>query len=408
MENRGDTRRAGTPEPPEPVRPAQPRPIVECPQCGAPVELPAYAEGAVCGFCGSALTRVPHVAAMTVPSGERQALRSVGCSQCAGPLDAFEGRRILVCEHCGVRVAVLEHGGLSRWHFPCRLTRLQAAEAGARWLAEFPDLAEDVRTARLAEARLLYAPIWEHRGLIAGWEFGYKFKTKNVLIPATTPALFGQSLFGSRLLGDEHERLEMQVVKEDARQPHLQERRFFQAATDFGAFGATRPRITGRELMLPLLAGEIEPGASVLEATGDGHEVAEAGRRAALNPVSGNHATDTHLFSLRESTALLYYPMWVLRYERGNRTAHVVVNGRDGSINAGVAPASNRKARLLLAARAAGLIVAATVFAWLAVAWRQGRNSMVALAVIVSIAAILMIWRFRPVREVEYREPFSS
>ena len=182
----------------------------------------------------------------------------------------------------------------------------------------------------------------------------------------------------------------------------------FLMATDFGVFGATRPRITGRELMLPLLAGETEPGATVLEAQGDGHEVAEAGRRAALNPVSGNFASDIHLFCLRESTALLYYPMWILRYERGNRVAHVVVNARDGSINSAVAPASIRRAKLQLAGQAVVMAVMVAIFAWLAVTWRQGRNSMVALAVIVSIAVIYMIWRFRPVREVQYREPFSS
>ena len=306
-----------------------------------------------------------------------------------------------------MRVAVLDHGGFSRWHFPCRLTRIKAAEAAARWLADFPGIAEEVRTARLAEARLLYAPIWEHKVLIAGWEFGYKLKTNNVAM-GTGESPLGRSLLGGGLLGEEQVRLEMQVVKEDARQPHLQERRFFQMATDFGVFGATRPRITGRELMLPLLAGEIEPGATVLEAHGDGHEVAEAGRRAALTPVSVNFATDIHLFCLRESTALLYYPMWVLRYERGNRVAHVVVNARDGSVNAAVAPASIRQAKLRLAGEVVIMAVMVAIFAWLAVTWRQGRNSMVALAVIVSIAVIYTIWRFRPEREVQYREPFSS
>jgi DNA-directed RNA polymerase subunit RPC12/RpoP len=384
-----------------PARPGTPGPVVECPQCGAPVDLPAYADGAVCGFCGSTLARLRPITQTTkaeTPGGERQALRSVRCAQCAGPLDAFEGRRILVCEHCGVRVAVLEHGGFSRWHFPCRLTRLQAAEAGAGWLADYPGIVEEVRTARLAEARLIYAPIWEHKALIAGWEFGYKLQAKNVLVHVDTPSVFA----------GEQERLEMQMIKEDARQPHLQERRFFQAATDFGVFGATRPRITGRELVVPMLAGEIESTAGVLETQVDGREVAEAGRRVALLPVSGSFATDTHLFCLRESTALLYYPMWLLRYERGNRTARIVINGRDGSINAGVAPASTRPQVVLLAARVAGLAALAVVSAWLAVAWREGRNSMLALAVIVSVAAILMVWRFRPVREVEYREPFSS
>ena len=90
------------------------------------------------------------------------------------------------------------------------------------------------------------------------------------------------------------------------------------------------------------------------------------------------------------------------------RVARVVVNGRDGSINAGVAPASMKKAKLQLAGQVAVMVVMAVVFALLAVAVRQARTPMVALAVIVSVAAIYMIWRFRPEREVQYREPFSS
>jgi len=400
VETGSDTKAEWTGGAPAPAlaAPARTNAVTECPQCGAPVDLPSYAEGAVCCFCGSTLTRAGWAAKPAASSGERQRLRSVKCTQCAGPLNAFEGRRILACEHCGVRVAVLEHGGLSRWHFPARLSRLHAAEAAAQWLAEYPGVDEEVRTARLAEARLVYAPIWEHKALIAGWEFGYKLKAQNVVVRLDRPSYFGEEPQG----------LEMQMVREDARQPHLQERRFFQPATDFEVFGATRPRISGRELMLPMLAGEVEPSATVLEAEGDGHDVAAAGRRAALLPASGNYATDIHLFCLRESIALLYYPMWLLRYERGAKTAHLVLNGRDGSVNAAVAPASKRRAVIMLAAELALLIAAACVFVGLAVAWSRGRNSMVALAVIVSIAAIFVVWRFKPVREVQYREPFSS
>ena len=202
--------------------------------------------------------------------------------------------------------------------------------------------------------------------------------------------------------------MQPQVVREDVQEAHLQERRFFLEATDFGKFGATRPRLTGRELLLPMFAGEIDPNAGVLDTSSDPDKFSATGRAACLAPVSEASWTDDHLFCLRESTALLYYPMWVLGYQRGNRGSHIVVDGRDGSINAAVAPASNRKRVALLVTQVAFLGILAAIFIWLAVARPQARDSMVGLAVIVSVAAIVLVWRLRPLREVEYHEPFSS
>ena len=100
--------------------------------------MPDYADMALCAFCGSTLVRVRESGAMgeagvtrlapataaTASAGtptasaaapEEQVLRSVQCSQCAGPLSVREGRRILVCGHCGVRAMVRQHGGISAW-----------------------------------------------------------------------------------------------------------------------------------------------------------------------------------------------------------------------------------------------------------------------------------------------------
>jgi len=377
-------------------RPA--RPAFECPQCGADVEMPGYADAAICAFCGSTLTRPRRTGEGAAPTGEKRSLRSVQCSQCAGPLSAFEGRRILVCDRCGVRVAVLAHDGFSRWWFPCRLTKVEAAETASRWLAEHPGIDQAARSSRLLEAQLIYAPIWEHKVLVAGWEFGYKMVTKAEAVHRGIP--------GS--LREEETRLELRTVKEGVKEPYLQERRYFEAATDFASFGGRRPRLTGRELMLPMLAGEIEPGATVLAVQGNAETVAETGRMIALQPMSGAHSLDAHLTSLRESTALLYHPMWVLLFRAGERYSKIVVNGRDGSVNSAVAPASNRARLALLVARVAALAVVVAVLVTLAATRSQGRSSLVAAAVIVSLVAVVMVWRFKPVREVEYHDVFSS
>jgi hypothetical protein len=391
---------------------------ISCPQCGAPVVMPGYADAAVCAFCGSTLTRERELGAAShslaasalketaqaVSAPDEEVLHSVQCSQCAGPLSVREGRRILVCGHCGVRVAVKEHGGFTRWYFPPRVNRLKAAAAGAAWLRDYPGVARHARDARFLDAHLIFAPIWEHKALLAGWEFGHVLKTETELVPMGISIGFGSML-------DEEEgggRLELKLVEKGVKEPRLQERRYYQAATDLEALGAIRPRFTGRELLLPLLAGELDPSATVLEAEGTAAEAGATGRAVALAPLSGAMSPDSHLFAFRESLALLYYPLWVVRFEAGDRICRVLVSGRDGSVNSAVAPGDNSRRVRLLALQVAAMAIVVAFLVLLAVTQKSGRVSMVAAAVIVSVIAILSTWRFRAVGEVEYHEPFSG
>ena len=352
---------------------------------------------AVCAFCGSTLAR-EHVRSLEAAPDERpeeQALRSVQCSQCAGPLSAREGKRVLACAHCGVRVAVLEHGGLSRWYFPARVDRNAAAVVGAAWLRDYPGVAKEAREAHLVEARLLYAPIWEHKVLAAGWEFGYQARTRVVV--ARHP-----------LTGETDESMKLELLHQGMQEPRLQERRFYLPATDFGALGATRPRVTGRELLVPLLAGELDPAAIVLKAGGAVSEVVIGGRSAASQPLSGALRPEIHMFLFRETAALLFYPLWSLRYRQGDRYCRVVVDGRDGTVNSGTAPADQRKQVAGLVAEMGALMVAAAVLVYFGVTLQQLRTPLVAAAVIVSMAAVVLGFRFRAEKEVEYHEPFSG
>ena len=241
-------------------------------------------------------------------------------------------------------MAVRPHGGVSRWYFPVRVDRREATAAGVEWLRRYPGIAQRMRSARLVEARLVYAPVWEYRTLLTGWEFGHKVRTQLELV---TPPM---SLGSGSGFHSEGEQLELQLVRQGVKESRLQERRFYQAAADFEALGATRPRVTGRELLLPLLAGELDPGATVLQASGDGmawRAWAEVGAAAPLWCGLPN----SHLFTFRERISLLYYPLWVARYQAGHHSCKIVVDGRDGTVNSAVAPADDRRQLIALAAQ---------------------------------------------------------
>jgi hypothetical protein len=306
-------------------------------------------------------------------------------------LSVFEGKRVLVCDHCGVRVAVLEHGGLTHWYFPARVDRTRALAAGTAWLEDYPGIAVEMRDAQLVEAKLAYAPIWEHKVLTAGWEFGSQHRTRVVV--GRNP-----------LTGEVDDTMELRLLHEGVQEPRLQERRHYLAAVDFGKLGACRPRITGRELLIPLLAGEIGSSALVLEAQGDPSMVVEGGRAAAQSPLTGAIDPEVHLFLFRETVTLLYYPLWLLRFRHGDAYSRVVVDGRDGTVNSGQAPADQRKLVAVVVAKLVGLAIAVALLIYFGATFKPGRVPLVVVAVILSAVAVALGIRFRPEKEVEYHD----
>lgn len=111
---------------------------------------------------------------------------------------------------------------------------------------------------------------------------------------------------------------------------------------------------------------------------------------------------------LRESTTLLFYPLWLLRYRDGNRLHRMVVNGRDGTVNSATAPAAVAEQVAPLLAKVASMAVVVAFLVWLGIERGAVRVPALVAAVIVSVVAVLMARRFRVQREVEYHEPFSS
>jgi hypothetical protein len=377
--------------------------VTTCPQCGAPVALPDYADLAVCPFCGSNLRRsrpevdewdshAPAVSSAAPDAHQEQVLHSLSCPQCAGPLSVRAGRRVLLCGHCGVRVLVRGENGLSRWLFPQTVNKVQALGAAARWLKHYPGISRRVRDIPVNHANLVHIPIWEHRALAAGWESGTKLRTRYRLVGDQE--------------GDEH--LDLDLTEEPFDDPHLQERRFFKPACDLDALGASRPRFSGRELLLPLVAGEVDPSSTVIEPQGTASQIAESGRELALRPTAGAADMQSRMTLLKESVTLLYYPLWLVDYQAGGESYRIVVDGHDGEVNSARAPAREGRLTPLLGARIAALVAVAIAALWLGSVWDGARVPTVLTAVIVCVAVVLLVLRSPGGGKVEYHEPFSS
>lgn len=318
-------------------------------------------------------------------------LRSISCPRCAGPLQGRDGDRVIACAHCGTRFLTRLADGYARRYFPAKVERLQAVGAGARWLWEHPDAPSDIRDSAFVEAHLLYVPIWEVRAHVVGWEFGKKLRNRTEIVK----------------VGDE-DVLQNKLVEEAVEEGFFGERRFYQEAADLDVLGMGRPHITGREFTLPYLVGELERGAAVLESNGDLPAVRVRARESFLRPPTGMVARDTRLFLLKESAALLYYPLWTLSYRYRGRLYEMVVDGRNGRVHAARAPADNRRRIALFLASYTILAgaLAAAVSVW--GAWERMGEPALYIMVLVLVLAAGAFARFRLIREVEYHEPFSA
>ena len=328
-------------------------------------------------------------AVLELPSA---ALRSISCPRCAGPLNALDGVRLLSCARCGTPFVTSTPGGYSRRYFPCKVEQLQAVGRGSAWLEAHPDVPKDIESAVFTEANLLYVPIWEVGATVVGWEFGKRVRLRQRVVE----------------VGDQ-EVLQQEMVDEAVADPTLSERHFYQQAADLSALGMGRPHIAGREFTLPYLVGELEPGAAILEAD-DG--LPEAQRRAAESfrtPPGSATIRDLHLFLLRQTSSLIYYPLWSLRYRYQGRLYAMTIDGRSGVVHSARAPADNSRRLVGLVAACVLLAIALAVYRW---AWDGLRAvsgpATAAVLLLIVASAVSAFWRFRLVREVEYHEPFSA
>jgi hypothetical protein len=325
-----------------------------------------------------------------LPDAARLRLRSVSCPACAGALRAEDGERLLQCDRCGSRYLAAAEDGFSRRYFPNQVERLQAVGKGTRFLLEHPGMPNDIKESAFVEAHPVYVPIWEVRAYVVGWEFGKRTRSRL-----------------TKMTGGDEEYPTMEVVTEGIQEGFLAERRHYQAAAELATLGIGRPHVTGRDFSLPYASGELERGAAVFGANRDHAEVVARARKAFLRPPSGTGSRGARLFVLKETTTLLYYPLWSLRYRYRGRLYEMTLDGRNGVVHSARGPADNdRRLALLLAMYAALAIAVALSVASLSADEIARQASFYTLLVTGALTGGAY-WRFRLVREVEYHEPFS-
>lgn len=316
-----------------------------------------------------------------------ETLQGLTCPNCGGVVPIPEGQLIVKCPYCDLRSFVRGERGLLRYQVPQRAGRDVATAAFQKFLTSNMAIARDApRQARLSEAFLVYLPFWTVWARVAAW-------------------VFGEKKVGS---GDDahYEPREVRVV---------QDMTWNGAACDVGEFGVAQVPVVEQDLRPfdpDVLHGSgmvFEPVGSFSEARQEAHDRFEADveRKAGLDRLA-----QVFLRSLRRRYALVYHPLWVLRYLYRQRSFQVVVDGYSGKVLYGKAPGNTiYRAAVLVAGMAAGAFLAVDVPAGILYA-SSGDDDVFMFALgafVLGLGLMFLAYRiFRHGEQYEYRSGASS
>jgi hypothetical protein len=306
-------------------------------------------------------------------------LKGLSCPRCGGMVPIPEGQALVICPFCDLRSILKGERGVRRHAVPCRVDRAQAEEAMRSFLRGNWAIGGAVRReAQLNEVFLMHLPFWSFWGRAIGWAFGEK-------------------QVGS---GDKqhYEPREERVVEEMS---------WNEAACEVGEFGVTQINLAGRPLEA-FDADALHRSGMVFEPVGPASEAFGRGKVHFENRVRQKANLDRvgQVFSriVRPRRALVYYPLWVMRYTYRGRSFQVVVDGFNGEVLYGKAPGNTLyRAAALVGGMLIGSLVAVNGPALILRASDSDgalEGSLVALA----IGGVLMFGSYRIYRYGEHYE----
>lgn len=316
---------------------------------------------------------------------EKEPLHGLNCPRCGGVVPIPEGQAIVRCPYCDLRSFVRGEHGLRRFQVAQSIQRDNLVDILRKFLSgNFAIASNTARNARLKEIFLVYLPFWTVWSHVAAWAFG-------------------EEKVGS---GDHahYEPREIRVVQEVT---------WNGAACDVGEFGVTAIPLNDQDLA-PFNPQALHESGMVFEPVGVFSEAQRTAERQfeaqVRHKASLDRMAQLFLRFFRRRAALVYFPLWVIRYLYRGRAFQVVVDGRDGKVLYGKAPGNTLyRAAILVAGMAVGAFLAIDIPAFLlASSGRSDDNSGIfwlILAIFIAGAG-LMVAAYRTFRygeEYEYR-----
>ncbi len=308
------------------------------------------------------------------------------CPNCTAVIPIPEGSRIVTCPSCTLSSMVQGERGIRRWQVQRKIERDQAEKAVTGFYRGMNKARDLKRRARIIDIFLIYLPYWRIQAFIAGWMFG-RVKSGE---KSTKP-------------------VEVEV---------LEEMHWNDAAVDVSEYGVER---------IVLSKDQLEPfDEEYLHSEGMVFQPAES--RTDAEKEATMHFTHRgrqkrslssrffeKFYQLQKRFSLVYYPLWVARYDYKGRHYQVVVDGVEGKVLYGKAPGNifYRAAMLVLGMAVGNLfLVNGCALMFLLVGSSSSSsdsdNALGAIIIPVIIGAIIMFAGYRAFRYGEEVEKLDS
>lgn len=306
--------------------------------------------------------------------------KGLTCPACAHTVPVPEGARLATCPSCQQRLFVQGDRGVRRWQLRRVVTRDQAQQTVTSFFNGMNKAGDLKRSAEIKELFLMYLPFWRVMAQVAGWRLGRVRKDKD----STKP-------------------VEVEI---------LEEMQWNDAAVDVSEFGVNRVPIAGKNFE-PFDQDRLSAEGMIFEATESSTDAAAEAAAYFLQVARDKKSLSTTYLEkfhmLRQKLSLVYYPLWVARYQYRNRSYQVVVDGVNNKILYGKAPGNILyRAAALAVGMAVGnlLLVHGTAAALQVMAFADSHDDGLAFLIVPPVLGILAIIKgyrsFRFGEEVEY------
>jgi hypothetical protein len=310
-----------------------------------------------------------------------EALHGMNCPKCGGMVPVPEGQVIVKCPFCELRSYVRGQRGLLRYQVPQRVERKDLQAALVKFLKSNMAIAPvAARQAELSEAFLVHLPFWTAWGRVAAW-------------------VFGEKEVGS----SDHKHYEPREVRV------VSDMTWNGPACDVGEFGVRQVPLLDQNLM-PFNADALHHSGMVFEAVNSVSEAQQAAESQFGEQVKRSAGLDrlsqVFMRSVRRRLALVYHPLWVLRYTFRQRIFQVVIDANTGQVLYGKAPGNTvYRAGMLVLGMAVGAFVAIDIPAGILSNSNGDNSGGAALALLVAGIGIMFTgYRlFRRGEQYEYR-----
>jgi hypothetical protein len=240
---------------------------------------------------------------------------SVGlsCPACGGALGIDEGESTVICSYCNSTLYVEGDKGVTTIAFREKVPRDAAMSSSQNWWKHGWKARDLKTTGKVNEVYPIYLPFWKTTTMVAGWICGYEERRRTDSKGNVTT-----------------ERVPKEVMV-------LQDYVFSEIACDPGDLGIRTLKNFSGETgftdfeMIPTFEATTSKDDAATKAKNDALAKARSGARVP-------HVTFERLHVFPKALTMIYYPVWVVRYNYRDRMYMDTVDGVTGQVLSGRAP----------------------------------------------------------------------